>query len=566
MSYTVGTYLAERFAQIGIKHHFAVAGDYNLVLLDQFLLNKESTQIYCSNELNCGFAAEGYARANGVGAAIVTFSVGALSALNAIGGAYAENLPVILVSGSPNSNDYASGHILHHTIGTPDYDYQLRIARELTCAAVSIISAEDAPEKIDYAIATALREKKPAYIEIACNVAGQPCRAPGPISAVLNERPSDAATLKAAVAAVAKFIESREKPVILIGSKLRAAGAEEAAVRLADALGCSVATMAAAKSFFPEDHPCYVGTFWGSASSPKVVDLFNWADGILALACIFNDYSTEGWNVWPRGETVANADKDIITVGNQTFNGIHLRDLIEGLTKHFAGKAKKDATMVEYKRIGGGVAPVAPAKADKAANLTREHIQNSVQSIITPQTTIFGETGDSWFNVNRMKLPGGARVEYEMQWGHIGWSVPSIFGYATARPERRNILMVGDGSFQLTAQEVAQMIRNNQEVIIFLINNDGYTIEVQIHDGPYNNVKNWDYANIINTFNATDGKGKGLRATTNGELDEAIKVALSHKGGPILIECVIPRDDCTSELISWGRHVAATNSRPPEKK
>lgn len=565
MSYNVGKYLAERLAQVGVKHHFAVAGDYNLVLLDQFLLNKDTTQIYCSNELNCGFAAEGYARANGVGAAIVTFSVGALSALNAIGGAYAENLPVILISGSPNSNDYASGHVLHHTIGTTDYNYQLRIAKELTCAAVSIISAEDAPEKIDYAIATALREKKPAYIEISCNVAAQPCRAPGPVSAILNESPSDAASLKAVIAAVSKFIESKSKPVILIGSKLRAAGAEEVAVKLADALGCAVATMSAAKSFFPEDHADYVGTYWGSASSPKVVDLFNWADGVLALGCVFNDYSTEGWSFWPRGENVVNADKDVITVGDQIFTGIHLRDVLEGVARHFAGKAKKDATMVEYRRITESEKTATPAKVDKKASLTREHIQNSVQGMITADTTIFGETGDSWFNVNRMKLPRGARVEYEMQWGHIGWSVPSIFGYAIAKPKRRNILMVGDGSFQLTAQEVAQMIRNNLEVIIFLINNDGYTIEVQIHDGPYNNVKNWDYANIMNTFNATDGHGKGLRATTNGELDEAVKVALAHKGGPVLIECVIPRDDCTSELISWGRHVAATNSRPPLK-
>jgi|SRR5208337_94249 len=92
-TYTVGSYLATRFAQIGLKHHFAVAGDYNLALLDQLLANKEMKQIYCSNELNCGFSAEGYARANGAAAAVVTFSVGAISALNAIGGAYAENLP-----------------------------------------------------------------------------------------------------------------------------------------------------------------------------------------------------------------------------------------------------------------------------------------------------------------------------------------------------------------------------------------------------------------------------------------------------------------------------------------
>lgn len=96
--YTVGMYLAERLTQIGLKHHFAVAGDYNLTLLDQLLKNDGMQQIYCCNELNCGFSAEGYARARGAAAAIVTFSVGAISAMNAVGGAYAEDLPIILIS------------------------------------------------------------------------------------------------------------------------------------------------------------------------------------------------------------------------------------------------------------------------------------------------------------------------------------------------------------------------------------------------------------------------------------------------------------------------------------
>ena len=108
MTYTVGSYLATRLSQIDLKHHFAVAGDYNLVLLDQLLTRKDLAQVYCCNELNCGFSAEGYARANGAAACVVTFSVGTLSALDAIGGAYSEDLPVILVSGAPNSNDRAT--------------------------------------------------------------------------------------------------------------------------------------------------------------------------------------------------------------------------------------------------------------------------------------------------------------------------------------------------------------------------------------------------------------------------------------------------------------------------
>jgi len=162
-----------------------------------------------------------------------------------------------------------------------------------------------------------------------------------------------------------------------------------------------------------------------------------------------------------------------------------------------------------------------------------------------------------------LKLPGGAPFEIEMQWGSIGWSVPATFGYAMGAPSRRVIALIGDGSFQLTAQEVAQMIRQKLPVIIFLINNHGYTIEVEIHDGPYNNIKNWDYAGLIEVFNAEDGRGRGLRATNGAELTEAIEAALANRDGPTLIECVIDRDDCTSDLISWGRLVAAANARPP---
>jgi pyruvate decarboxylase len=107
------------------------------------------------------------------------------------------------------------------------------------------------------------------------------------------------------------------------------------------------------------------------------------------------------------------------------------------------------------------------------------------------------------------------------------------------------------------------MIRRMLPVIIFLMNNRGYTIEVEIHDGPYNNIKNWDYAGLIQVFNADDGRGKGFRAANGGELAQAIRAAQDNREGPTLIECLIDRDDCSPELISWGRQVAIANARPP---
>ncbi|MBV8358558.1 MAG: alpha-keto acid decarboxylase family protein, partial [Deltaproteobacteria bacterium] len=447
--YTVGTYLATRFSQIGLKHHFAVAGDFNLVLLDELLKNKDLEQVYCCNELNCGYAAEGYARACGAGAAVVTFSVGGLSAINAIGSAYAENLPVILVSGAPNTNDRATEHLLHHTLATHDFSYQLKIAKKLTAAAVAITSPIDAPHQIDYAIRTALRQRKPAYIEIACNIAAAACAAPGPISNVVAEEPSDRESLEAAIASAVEFLHSKRKPVMLIGSKLRAAGAEKQAVELAEALGCAVTVMAAAKSFFPEDHPQFAGIYWGEVSTDQAREIVDWSDAVICIGTIFNDYSTVGWTAMPSGD-VLTADSDRVYLDGHDFPGARLRDFLSGL----ALKAeKRDATMLEYQRIRSKPARETPAKPD--TKLTRTEIVRQIQDLLTSDSAVIAETGDSWFNGIRLRLPDGARFEIEMQWGSIGWSVPAAFGYAVGAPNRQLIAMIGDGSFQLTAQEVA---------------------------------------------------------------------------------------------------------------
>lgn len=82
------------------------------------------------------YAADGYARACGVGACAVTFTVGGLSVINAIAGAYSENLPLICIVGGPNSNDYGTNRILHHTIGLPDFSQEIQCFRTVTCYQV----------------------------------------------------------------------------------------------------------------------------------------------------------------------------------------------------------------------------------------------------------------------------------------------------------------------------------------------------------------------------------------------------------------------------------------------
>ena len=133
---TLGRHLARRLVQVGVTDVFSVPGDFNLTLLDHLIAEPELKLVGCCNELNAGYAADGYARSRGVGACVVTFTVGGLSVLNAIAGAYSENLPVICIVGGPNSNDYGTNRVLHHTIGLPDFSQELRCFQTVTCFQV----------------------------------------------------------------------------------------------------------------------------------------------------------------------------------------------------------------------------------------------------------------------------------------------------------------------------------------------------------------------------------------------------------------------------------------------
>lgn len=139
----LGRHLARRLVEIGVEDVFSVPGDFNLTLLDHLIAEPRLKNVGCCNELNAGYAADGYARSRGVGACVVTFTVGGLSVINAIAGAYSENLPIICIVGGPNTNDYGTNRILHHTIGLPDFSQELRCFQTVTCYQVSQVLVLD---------------------------------------------------------------------------------------------------------------------------------------------------------------------------------------------------------------------------------------------------------------------------------------------------------------------------------------------------------------------------------------------------------------------------------------
>ncbi|KAM0897237.1 hypothetical protein ACQ4PT_022685 [Festuca glaucescens] len=366
---SLGRHLARRLVQVGVGDVFAVPGDFNLTLLDHLIAEPGLRLVGCCNELNAGYAADGYARARGVGACAVTFTVGGLSVLNAIAGAYSENLPVICIAGGPNSNDYGTNRILHHTIQT------------VTCHQAVVTNLDDAHEQIDTAVATALRESKPWRQTV-------------------------------------QFLNKAVKPVLVGSPKFRVAKAQKAFIDLVNASGYAYATMPSAKGLVPETHPHFVGTYWGTVSTAFCAEIVESADAYIFAGPIFNDYSSVGYSFLLKKDKAIIVQPDRVIVGN--------------------GPAFGCVMMKEY-----------------LSELAKRHIQK----VLTGDNAVIAETGDSWFNCQKLKLPEGCGYEFQMQYGSIGWSVGAFLGYAQGANDKRVIACIGDGSFEVTAQDVSTMLR-----------------------------------------------------------------------------------------------------------
>ena len=165
--FTISRYLLYRLKEAGINHLFGVPGDYNLDFLDEVMESPIKWVGNC-NELNAGYAADGYARLNGIGAAVVTYGVGGLSIINAVAGAFAELVPIIVINGAPPARRREAGALVHHLVS--NYYLQLDIFKKITADAALLTDPNTAPDEIDRVLRNAMVQKLPGYIELPADM------------------------------------------------------------------------------------------------------------------------------------------------------------------------------------------------------------------------------------------------------------------------------------------------------------------------------------------------------------------------------------------------------------
>jgi len=507
---TVIEYVLRRLHEIGVDDVFGVPGDFAFPVQDAIVAHPDLNWIGCCNELNAGYAADGYARIKGVAAVSTTYGVGELSAIAAVAGSYAEHLPVFHLTGMPNLATQGDRTLVHHTLGNGEFELFRKMA-DTVVGASAIITPDNAVAETERLIAEALYNRRPVYMAFPSDVVDKPVLTsaePLPCPA------SESRALRAATDAVVAALSAAPNTCVLPGVLLDRLRISDLAVKFIEAAGLPFATMFADKSVIDEHHPNYVGMYDGRLMDEQVREFVESADAVISLGTMQTDFNTGAFTARLDPARVIDIGLHRTKVGATVYQNVELADLLRELTA-------RDLKPHAYNGLRpASLGPVTGADSDPIAADT---LYPRWENFLRPDDIVVAETGTASMGLAFAHLPTGARFYNQTLWGSIGWATPAALGAAVAAPDRRVVLITGEGSHQLTAQEICQFHRLGLRPIIFVLNNSGYLIERLLCKDPdiaYNDVASWNYAELPHALGCEGWFTQ--RVTTLGELDEVL--------------------------------------------
>lgn len=493
MRTTIGEFLFRRLREIGVAHVLGVPGDYNLQLLEQVEAVEGIAFVGTCNELNAAYAADGYARLNGVSALLTTYGVGELSAINGVAGASAEHVPVVCITGSPPLHATQGRWLLHHSLADGDFDNTLTCYRQFTIAQARLTPA-NAAEEIDRVLRACLREKRPVYLQLPSDISYLTIEVPDAPLAFVPPA-SEPEQLRRAVAQIRELIERAHRPALLIDMDADRFHLGGRLSRLSEKAGIPYAALSTGKCILDESGPRWLGLYGGRNSPPAVRERIENSDCLIVTAPRFIEGNSGLFSQQlPEASTISIGGL-AVTIAGQTYAGISACELLDELI----------ATVSPDTRVAPAAAETAEPEAFSAtdgAALTQARLWPQVARFIREGDVVVAEAGTSNIGLTGTPMPAGVSYITANIWGSIGYTLPALLGTLLAAPAHRQLLFIGDGSFQLTAQELSTILRLDLKPVIFLLNNRGYTIErfiLGMH-ASYNDVADWKYANLPAVF------------------------------------------------------------------
>jgi len=500
---TIAQYLVMRLQELGVTEIFGVPGDYNFNIIEAIEENLKTNWIGCCNELNAGYAAEGYSRIKGIGALVTTFGVGELSAINAVAGAYSESLPLVKVVGMPKKAILDKGKILHHCL-SKDYEAFKDAYSKVTAHSV-ILSAENTQQEIEEALSVAYNYKKPVYIAINDDI----CNLPINISCEKFKMfESNSENLKKTVSHIEKVLKKSENTVIISEFLILRHNLKEQMQKFIDKSGFLATTMLMGKGSIDESSKNFIGTYAGHLLSKKTADIVENADCILGFGILMSDFNTGCFTSKLDFSRIIDIQSNYTIIEGVIYRDVLMKDVLIELTKKIENKSLEFIPEIDF-----GYKDEVITNED----LTQDFIYSFLQTYLEKDDILIAETGLASKGSASIKLPKNATICTQSLWGSIGWATPACLGASLADKGRRPILITGEGSHQMTVQEISTMFRYGAAPIIIVINNEGYTIERLLSKNPmdkFNDIAKWDYTKLVQCF---EGEVLTLKATGKRE-------------------------------------------------
>ncbi|RAH40557.1 alpha-keto acid decarboxylase family protein [Aspergillus brunneoviolaceus CBS 621.78] len=603
---SLAQYLFTRIKEVGIRSVHGVPGDYNLVALD-YVSKAGLRWIGNCNELNAGYAADGYARVHGISALMTVAGVGELSVSNAIAGAYAEYVPIVHIVGQPSLALQKRKKLLHHSLGDGDFESMARMSQRTASKSVKLQCVSQAPGLIDEAISHCWKSSRPVSIVLPTDMVHAPVMAE-PLSRPLDMLPSpnDSATERWTADAILRALRIARQPILLVGGYNVRFSKRQEVQELAKAFGLPVFLSASGRGIIDEDHPCFHGLYLGDCSDPSTTRKVRSADLIISVGNIHSDLNVASvsWEFDPL--KMVEIRDGTVQVQGKAYHGLNSQGLLQTLVRRaeeLSQSARRSPVATAQPSTSASPhpiyvpPPITPTTVDREAiyggglmmmhgmlkrmshtlsyrkttgALNHDWLWPALGEWLQPGDTIIAETGTSNFGIWSTRFPRDVTYISQYVWASVGYSLGACQGAAaavqdSALPDRRTVLFIGDGSFQFTCQELSTIVKNHLTPIIFVICNNGYTVERLIHGWheSYNDIQEWKYRQLLEVFGAEQGSYQTYQIHTKEELAALLQDSVFNNGRMLrFVELHLDQNDAPSELKTLTQQLVTRDTHP----
>lgn len=528
---SVADFIVERLENAGVKHVMGVPGDYCLSFCKKLTQSKKLTMVNNTDEGLAGFAADAYARINGIGCVVATYNVGALKLCNAIAGAYAERSPVVVISGAPGLRERDDDFILHHMVR--GFDNQRNIFENITCYSVILDDPTKAGFQIDEALEKLKFYKQPVYLELPRDIADKAIQYDVYRQLTPVAPPTEKIILQEALKEVMQWLTDAERPVILAGVQLGRYNLQELLLRFAEKHNIPIITTMLSKSVVDEKHPLFLGVYVGSGTEPNVQKVVAESDCCLIFGEMLSDITVGFQRAKFDHSRTAFCAVEGLRIRNHTYQHVGFADFCTGL---FKSDLKKHEKHYGFRKVRNKYVSVPVAK------ITVQRVFDKIDSILTPSIAVLADVGDSMFGSMGLNV-SDRRFICPAFYASMGFAIPGALGATLARPKVRPIVLVGDGGFQMSCTELSTFVRLGLAPIVVVLNNKGYQTERLMLDGPFNDILDWNYHKIVTLL----GNGTGYRVETEGQFEEAMTKSLAQNELAV-INVILDSKDRTDAL------------------